>query len=268
MQVREGVPMHAGNLLLLPAGGLVPADAPQPRGAQCHARLRAGKALTAAIPRARGTVVADGCWGDPSCSLWPTGHLLQAPVAGMGCPSRGGAALWFPAAAPELLSLPAQLCLDVLCYVQRLQEMLSSSHKGPSPMALEPVAQHVFSILCVARLCYHCYDTSTCLQRFLQDLGCSTSGPYGSQPQGWGWPGCLGRAGLLAGTACQPLTLQPRPPSKAPGATQARRDKRVVSTPLLPKSGSCLGLGLASPCIARALKGPQGPSGLMEVLPT
>lgn len=55
---------------------------------------------------------------------------------------------------------------------------------------------------------------------------------------------------------------------KAPGAKRARRDKHIVSAPLLPKSGSCLGLGLANSCIARALKGPWGPSGLKEVLPT
>lgn len=56
--------------------------------------------------------------------------------------------------------------------------------------------------------------------------------------------------------------------SEAPGAKRVRRDKPVLSAPLLPKSGSCLGLGLASPSIARALKGPWGPSGLTEVLPT
>lgn len=108
--------------------------------------------------------MADGCWGDFSCSSWPAGHLLQAPVAVMGCPSRGGAVLWFPAPAPELLSLPAGLSLDMLHYVQCLQEMLSSSHEGPSPTAFEPVAQHAFGILCMAQLCYHHYDPSTFLE--------------------------------------------------------------------------------------------------------
>jgi len=56
--------------------------------------------------------------------------------------------------------------------------------------------------------------------------------------------------------------------SKAPEAKRARRDKQVLSAPLLPTSGICLGLGLANPGIARALKGPRGPSGLTEVLPT
>lgn len=56
--------------------------------------------------------------------------------------------------------------------------------------------------------------------------------------------------------------------NKAPGAKQVRRDKHALSASFLPKSGSCLGLGLASPCIAHALKGPWGPPGLMEVLPT
>lgn len=88
-----------------------------------------------------GVVVANGCWGDPSCSSWPTGYLLQTLVAGMRCPSRGGAVLWFPAPAPELLSLPAELHLDMLRYVQCLWEMPSSSHEEPSPMAFEPVAQ-------------------------------------------------------------------------------------------------------------------------------
>ncbi|XP_074719570.1 uncharacterized protein LOC141941178 [Strix uralensis] len=61
--------------------------------------------------------------------------------------------------------LPLQgLNLDVLHYVQCLREMLSSSLEGPSPTAFEPVAQPTFSILCVARLRYHCYDHSTFLE--------------------------------------------------------------------------------------------------------
>lgn len=51
----KGVPGHAGDLLILPAGGLVPRGAPQPgdREARCHAQLQAGRAQTSAVPGSR-----------------------------------------------------------------------------------------------------------------------------------------------------------------------------------------------------------------------
>lgn len=126
----------------------------------------------------------------PLMAPWPP------PAAQMRCPSRGGAALWFPAPAPALLSLPAGLGLDSLRYVQCLQEMLSSSHEGLSPTAFEPVAQHVFGTLCAARL--QRYDSSTFLQGVPRDPGCRAPGPYSSQPQGWGGGGgAWGELGFL-----------------------------------------------------------------------
>lgn len=145
---------------------------------------------------------------------------------------------------------------------------LSSRSDGPSPTAFEPVAQHTFKILCTAQLCCYHNNPRTFLKRVLWHPRCSMPRSCSSLSQGLGWQGCQGRAGLLPDTAPASQSAAQATECEAPGAKCVRRDMQILSAPHLPKSGGCLGFMLASPCIAGALKGPWGPSGLMKVLPT
>lgn len=197
VQVREGVPMHAGNLLLLPAGGLVPADAPQPGGLSATLGCEPGKHLLLLSPGQGGQWWPMGAGETPAAPCGPLATSCRHQWQGWGVPAgeelRSGSPRQPLSCSPSLHSSAWTCCVTF---------SVSRRCSAPATRDQAPWLWSLWLSMCSASSVWLGSATTATIPAPACKDSCRTWGaaprvPTAASPRAGGGQGALGELGFL-----------------------------------------------------------------------